>query len=61
MTGNFTVLTPEIEERLRMLENFYTEIRTLAQTNRLNEIKPIYEQLTLIDPNWNIKFKGRHN
>ena len=53
MSGNFTVLTPEREERLRKLEEFYQEICLLANTANLNEYPRIYHALSQIDPNWN--------
>ena len=53
MTGNFTVLTPEQEERLRKLEEFFAEIRLLANTANLNEYPRIYDALSRVEPNWN--------
>lgn len=50
---NFTVLTPEQEERLRKLEEFYAEIRLLANTANLNEYPRIYHALSQVDPHWN--------
>lgn len=53
MSGNFTVLTPEQEERLRKLEEFYAEMRLLANTSNLNEYPRIYHALSRVDPRWN--------
>jgi len=53
MNGNFTVLSPEQEERLRKLENFYANIRELAVGADLNKVVPVYEALSEVDPNWN--------
>lgn len=53
MSGNFTVLTPEQEERLRKLEEFFAEIRLLANTANLNEYPRIYSALSQVDPYWN--------
>jgi hypothetical protein len=53
MTGNFTVLSPEQEERLRKLEAFYTEIRRLARSANLNQFPLIYAALSDLDPKWN--------
>lgn len=53
MTGNFTVLTPEQEERLRKLEAFYAEIRRLANSSNLNEYPLVYAALSEVNPKWN--------
>jgi hypothetical protein len=53
MTGNFTVLTAEQEERLRKLELFYRQIRELARGANLNQYPLIYAALSDLDPNWN--------
>lgn len=53
MSGNFTVMTPEQEERLRKLEDFYQEIQLLANTSNLNEYPRVYRALSQVDPNWN--------
>lgn len=53
MSGNFTVLTPEQEERLRKLETFYSMIRQLANTSNLNQYPLIYQALSQVDPKWN--------
>lgn len=50
---DFTVLTPEQEERLRKLEEFYREIQLLANTANLNEYPRIYDALSRVDPRWN--------
>ena len=52
MTGNFTVLTPEQEERLKKLEAFYQKIRELARSANLNQFPLIYAALNDLDPNW---------
>lgn len=49
---DFTVLTPEQEERLRKLEEFYAEIKRLACSSNLNEYPLVYQALSKIDPNW---------
>jgi hypothetical protein len=56
MSGNFTVLSPEQEERLRKLETFYATIRNLTNSANLNKIAYVYAALTAVDPNWNIVF-----
>lgn len=53
MTGNFTVLTPEKEERLRKLEEFYREVRRIANSADLHNHTNIYKALSKIDPRWN--------
>ncbi len=53
MSGNFTVLTPEQEERLNKLEAFYREIRRLANSSNLNEYPLVYQALSKVDPKWN--------
>ena len=53
MSGNFTVLTPEQEERLRKLEEFYQTVRRLANTANLNEYPLVYQALSQVDPHWN--------
>lgn len=53
MTGNFTVLDKEKEERLRKLEEFYREIQLLANTANLNEYPRVYDALSRVDPHWN--------
>lgn len=58
MSGNFTVMTPEQEERLRKLETFYGMIRELAVTANLNQVVPIYEALSMVDPLW--RMGGTH-
>lgn len=50
---NFTVLTPEQEERLRKLEAFYATIRHLANSANLNEYPLVYQALSAVDPKWN--------
>jgi hypothetical protein len=57
MSGNFTVLTPEQEERLRKLEAFYAEIRRLANSANLNEYPHVYHALSQVDPKWNLHTK----
>lgn len=59
MSGNFTVLTPEQEERLRKLEEFYAEIRRLANTANLNEYPLVYQALSKVDSKWNKSGTGR--
>lgn len=53
MTGNFTVLSAEQEERLRKLELFYRQIRELARGANLNQYPLIYAALSDLDPKWN--------
>ena len=53
MTGNFTVLSAEQEERLRKLEAFYAEIRRIANSANLNNHDNVYRALSKIDPKWN--------
>jgi hypothetical protein len=53
MSGNFTVLTPEQEERLRKLEFFYRQIRELACETNLNQFPLIYRALSEVNPKWN--------
>lgn len=53
MSGNFTVLSQEQEERLRKLEEFYAEIRRLANTANLNEYPLVYQALSKVEPKWN--------
>lgn len=53
MSGNFTVLSPEEEERVRKLEAFYKTIRDLAVKTNLNKTTLIYEALFEVNPNWN--------
>jgi hypothetical protein len=53
MSGNFTVLSPEEEERVRKLEAFYKTIRALAVKTNLNKTTLIYEALSEVNPNWN--------
>ncbi len=57
MNGNFTVLTPEQEERLRKLEAFYAEIKELACISNLNEYRLIYSALSEVDRDWNLHAK----
>ena len=57
MSGNFTVLTPEQEERLRKLEAFYQEIRKQAVSANLNNVYAIYEALSAVDREWNLHAK----
>lgn len=52
MTGNFTVLSKEQEERLRKLEEFYAEIRRLANSASLNEYPLVYQALSKVEPRW---------
>jgi len=52
MSGNFTVLSPEQEERLRKLEAFYAEIRKIANESNLFKAFPVYEALSKVDRNW---------
>jgi hypothetical protein len=53
MSGNFTVLSPEEEARVRKLEAFYKTIRDLAVKTNLNKTTLIYEALSEVNPNWN--------
>ena len=53
MSGNFTVLSPEEEARIRKLEAFYKTIRDLAVKTNLNKTTLIYEALSEVNPNWN--------
>jgi len=53
MSGNFTVLTPEQEERLKKLELFYRQMRELARGTNLNQYPLVYEALSGVDPKWN--------
>jgi hypothetical protein len=53
MSGNFTVLSQEQEERLRKLEAFFATIRDLANKTNLYKTAPVYEALSEVDPNWN--------
>lgn len=57
MSGNFTVLTKEQEERLRKLETFYREIKELACTANLNQYPLIYTALSQVDRDWNLHAK----
>ena len=52
MSGNFTVLTPEQEERLRKLEAFHSRICELANKSSLYEVVEIYKALSKVNPNW---------
>ena len=54
MSGNFTVLTPEQEERVRKLETFYATIQELALSTNLYKTVPIYEALTAVNPQWRL-------
>jgi hypothetical protein len=53
MSGNFTVLTPEQEERAKRLETFYSKMRQLANSSNLNQYPLIYQALSEVDPKWN--------
>ena len=53
MSGNFTVMTPEQEERLKRLELFYRQMRELARSSNLNQYPLIYQALSEVDPRWN--------
>jgi hypothetical protein len=57
MTGNFTVLSAEQEERLKKLEAFYQEIRKQAVCSNLNNVYAIYEALSAVDSKWNLHAK----
>ena len=56
--SDFTVLTPEQEERSKKLELFYRQIRELARSSNLNQYPLVYEALSGVDPKWN---EGRSN
>jgi len=58
MTGNFTVMTPEQEERLRKLETFYATILELALSTNLYKTVPIYEALSKVDEKWRLAGMG---
>jgi hypothetical protein len=53
MSGNFTVLNEYEAQRLKKLENFYQEIRRIANSSNLAKAYPVYEALSKIDPKWN--------
>lgn len=53
MNGDFTVLTPEQEDRLLKLEEFYATILRLAQYQELYKQTPVYEALSKVNPQWN--------
>lgn len=53
MSGNFTVLSTNLELRLRKLEAFYATIRDLANKTNLNKTTLIYEALSEVNPKWN--------
>lgn len=53
MTGNFTVLSSDLEARLRKLEAFYETIRDMATKTNLNRTTRIYEALSEVNPKWN--------
>jgi hypothetical protein len=57
MTGNFTVLTPEQEERLRKLEVFHTTIRELVLTSNLY-YNTVEEALSKVDEKWRLADMG---
>lgn len=52
MSGNFTVMTPEQEERLRKLEEFYATIRQVALKSNLYEDSTLATALSKVDPLW---------
>lgn len=52
MSGNFTVLTPEQEERVKKLEAFYEEVRKIAIETNLFKAYPVYEALSKVNPYW---------
>lgn len=54
---DFTVLTPEQEERLRKLEEFYREIQDLACSSNLNQYPLVYQALSKVDRDWNLHAK----
>jgi spore cortex formation protein SpoVR/YcgB (stage V sporulation) len=56
--SDFTVMTPEQEERSKKLELFYRQIRELARSSNLNQYPLVYEALSGVDPKWN---EGRSN
>jgi hypothetical protein len=58
MSGNFTVMTPEQEQRLRKLEVFHSTIRELALTTNLYKTIPIYEALSAVDEKWRLASMG---
>jgi hypothetical protein len=58
MSGNFTVITPEQEERVRKLEEFYATILDLALSTNLYKTIPIYEALSKVNPTWRVGYLG---
>jgi hypothetical protein len=53
MTGNFTVLSSDLEARLRKLEAFYAAMRDIAIKTNLHETATIYVELSKVNPKWN--------
>lgn len=52
MTG-FTVLSSDLEARLRKLEAFYAEVRDIANSAKLHDHNFIYRALSKVNPKWN--------